>query len=69
MELFRDAGSIPAASTFFTKKPFGEYVEGLSHCGAKNRRQFERRKDIGEGFLEIGVTLECTATSDVRFSE
>ena len=26
-------GSNPATPTIFRKKPFGEYVEGLSHCG------------------------------------
>ena len=26
---------IPPASTFWNKRPFGEYVEGLSCCGAK----------------------------------
>ena len=36
VELFRDAGSIPAASTFFRNEPFGENVEGLSYCGAKS---------------------------------
>ena len=34
VEISRDAGSIPAASTFLRKKPFGENVEGLSYCGA-----------------------------------
>jgi hypothetical protein len=29
-------GSNPVAPTFFRKKPFGENVEGLSHCGDKS---------------------------------
>ena len=28
-------GSSPLSSTFWNKRPFGEYVEGLSYCGAK----------------------------------
>ena len=27
------AGSNPVAPTIFVKKPFGQQVEGLSHCG------------------------------------
>jgi hypothetical protein len=34
--VWKAAGSIPAASTFLQKKPFGENVEGLSYCGAKS---------------------------------
>ena len=26
-------GSSPLSSTFLNKRPFGEYVEGLSYCG------------------------------------
>jgi hypothetical protein len=29
-------GSSPLSSTLVNKKPFGEYVEGLSYCGAKS---------------------------------
>jgi hypothetical protein len=29
-------GSIPAASTLWNRKPFGQNVEGLSHCGDKS---------------------------------
>jgi hypothetical protein len=29
-------GSNPAGSTVLINKPFGEYVEGLSYCGAKS---------------------------------
>lgn len=34
------AGSNPVAPTIFRNEPFGEYVEGLSHCGA-NRYAIE----------------------------
>ena len=30
------AGSNPVAPTFLRKKPFGENVEGLSHCGSRS---------------------------------
>lgn len=30
------AGSNPVAPTFFRNEPFGENVEGLSHCGDKS---------------------------------
>jgi hypothetical protein len=29
-------GSSPLSSTIGNKKPFGEYVEGLSYCGHKS---------------------------------
>ena len=48
--LVRDAevaGSNPVAPTIFRNEPFGQQVEGLSHCGDKSC-VFERKVQTGD---------------------
>ena len=71
------AGSNPVTPTIFQKKPFGENVEGLSHCGdescviesAVQKHDFEDStlcSVIGGKPLPFTVFFFRTKTGDVK---
>jgi len=55
-QLFEESSN-PVASTIFKRKPFGENVEGLSHCGDENYNS-------NLAFNSRCVTVKCSACID-----